>query len=222
MRPEDVPIWAPPVVRDLVARWLKVYGPEYRQHPDHLKILRRLATNLGMKKVWKELNRRQARPAGVEDVENRSVRGEIVPGGTAHEKALALFFCRVYELACHPPTVITAKERDDLTARVFSAVSLCRWIGEKQAADRLEVIARRGGRHLLVAAKHHKDDTGRAYMRELGDLTRKLFGSVSSRTAATTATVALGRPVKSHQVRSANAIRRKKPARRSVTKTLTS
>lgn len=203
MRPQDVPDWVPEVIRDCMAQWLKTYAHEYHQHPNDLEILRRLAIEPKMRDVWNVLKRTPARPDAVEAIENRAVRGEIVPGGTAQEKALALFFCRAYEFACHPRTAITASERDDLTARFSSAAELCGWIGEKQIAEKLHAIARSGGRHLLVAPRHHKDDATRAYILELGDLTRKLFGRVSLRTLATTATVALDRPVKSHQVRSA-------------------
>lgn len=53
-----------------------------------------------------------------------------------------------------------------------------------------------------LVVQHHSDDAvARAYVRMLGDLTKKLFGSVLRNTIATTASIALQREVTEWQVR---------------------
>ena len=53
-----------------------------------------------------------------------------------------------------------------------------------------------------LVVKHHKDDGhGRAYVRVLGGLTRKLFGDSLYRTVATTASVALQQDIDWQQAR---------------------
>jgi hypothetical protein len=72
-----------------------------------------------------------------------------------------------------------------------------------RVADYFEEIARKEGcRDSPLVVKHHSvDGHGRAYVRVLGDHTRKLFGSPLYRTVATTASVALQRDIDWQQVR---------------------
>jgi hypothetical protein len=76
-----------------------------------------------------------------------------------------------------------------------------------RAADYFEETARKEGNidSPLVVKRHSKrhsdDDRGRAYVRVLGDFTRKLFGCPVYRVVATTASVALQQSIDKPQVR---------------------
>jgi hypothetical protein len=198
----DVPDWVPSAVRSHVLNRMDVYRTlgweHYGPNPDptHLEILRRLLTRPRMKKVWKELRRRRA---------------------TADQ--LVGFFMAAYSAAAVPSLVVTENERADIVAEWLSAAGKCRQAGEQMAGERLERLARsmapvgnplRGADNrvraplpgeLLMVVKHTRNDTARAYVRDLSDATRHLFGSALVRTVATTASVALDRTVTEHQVR---------------------
>ena len=53
----------------------------------------------------------------------------------------------------------------------------------------------------FIFSKHEESDAARAYVLELSGLTSELFGEISYKTVATTASVALQRPITQRQVR---------------------
>jgi hypothetical protein len=192
--PEGVPLWMPTSVRSDVVAWLK--NPNYREHPNDLAILLRLATDLRMQKVWRVL---EGKP----------------PAKLRH------FFVIAYTAAVHPRTVITAKYLDGEAAKAFAAADINRWTGHQAAAADADKLARAmwersrklgadqpvalspsGWRppSLVVLKEHKEDERARGYVLELSDATRMLFGNVNLRTVATTASVALQRRITARHV----------------------
>jgi hypothetical protein len=173
-REVDLPAWLPPPVRNPVLLVEKLF-PE--NLVDDLAILRRLATDQRMIYVWRELARRKAT-----------------------NEALVEFFDCAFGRARFPYFVTTLKDR---IAPWSSAAELCRrsnkyLIANPElaaalvlVADYFEGVARENMDSPLVVKRHSADGPGRAYVRVLGALTRKLFGSPLYRTVATTASVAL-------------------------------
>jgi hypothetical protein len=187
----SVPEWLPPPVHSRVLLLEKLLaGVE-----SDLTILHRLATDDRMLYVWRELARRKAT-----------------------DRALVEYFNLAFQRARFPHFVSTPKDRAALAAPWSSAAELCRWSNENQIEARMhpdlsaalvrvahyfEEIARREGRldSPLVVRHHSAHSHGRAYVRILGGLTRKLFGTALHRTVATTASVALQQNIDEGQVR---------------------
>jgi hypothetical protein len=185
-----LPAWLPLPVRShvlLIEKLLNGLEPD-------LAILRRLATDPRMRYVWRELPHREAT-----------------------NKALVEFLDCAFQRARLPYFVTTPKDRAALAAPWASAAELCRWSHEHNAAqmnpelaaalliaaDHFEGEACREGNtdSPLIVKRHSDDDRGRAYVRVLGALTRKLFGSPLFGTVATTASVALQQEINWQQVR---------------------
>jgi hypothetical protein len=194
--PEDVPLWVPPPVRSTVTAWLR--NPGYREHPDDLAVLQRLATDQRMRMVWNVF------------------KGKPPP-------KLKWFFLVAYDAAVHHRTIRTAKWLNEEAARFSTVADVGRpWINKEDAkklnaaalamqersrqlgADQPVAISPSGWRppSLVVVHRHEESDEARAYVLELSNVTRELFhGKVMLNTVATTASVALGITVTARQVR---------------------
>jgi hypothetical protein len=163
--------------------------------PEDLAIMHRLASDARMKYVWHQLQPR-----------------------AKSEKALIEFFDCAWQRARLPHFVETPQDRARLATPYLTAVELCRWTKEHDIAAQMnpdlaaaldivarhfDEVARREGRlDSPPIVKHHgEDDVARAYVRVLGHLTRKLFGSTLLRTVARTASVALDQDIDQQQVR---------------------
>jgi hypothetical protein len=186
----EIPDWVPAAVRSYMLQTEQLFAGM----PD-LAIMHRLATDSRMRNVWRLLEKR-----------------------AASDGALVEFFACAFQRTRLPYFVTTPKDRAALAAPWSSAARLCRWTKEHDiaaqmnpalaaAADMLarhfDEFARKEGRldSPMVVGHHGKDDSARAYVRVLGDTTKRLFGGVLFGTVATTATVALQRPVRWQQVR---------------------
>jgi hypothetical protein len=197
----ELPDWLPPPVRSHVLLVEKLYsgGLKSEKLPDGLKsdlaFLHRLATDPKMYHVWRELAHRKAT-----------------------DKSLVEFFDCAFQPARFPFFVTTPKDRAAQAAPWASAAELCRWSHKHGiaaqmnpelaaafllVADHFEGEARRKGNtdSPLVVKRHRGDGHHRAYVRVLGNLTRRLFGNSLYRTVATTASVALQQDIDWQQVR---------------------
>lgn len=188
--PETMPDWLPIAVRShlLIIEKLKL-----AVLPDAIAMQHRLATDSRMHYVWRELERQGA-----------------------SDKALVEFFeCAFNHL---PRIVTTPKDRAAFAASWSKAAELCRWTKQHDFAARMnpdlaaaldrvarhfDEVARKEGRldSPLVVKHHSKNDQVRAYVRLLGNTTKRLFGSTLFRTVATTASVALDQGISWQQVR---------------------
>jgi hypothetical protein len=181
--------------------WLEKYEREYREHPQDLAVLRRLATDPRMEWVWRELVEGE-RPA-------KFMR--LLPN------SLKSFFFIAYDAACHPRHITTVKQ--------LKAVKRCSASDErrKQVADSIVAQAtraartrRRGDRFLapplklkpegwrpptLVVWRHEDSNSVRAYVLELSGIARELFGNISYGTIARVASVALDEQATERQVK---------------------
>jgi hypothetical protein len=170
----------------------KVLRPAFGED---LAIMHRLASDARMKYVWRQLQPR-----------------------AKSDKALIEFFDCAWQCARIPHFGTTPKDRAALAAPWSSAAELCRWTKKHDIAARMdpnlaaaldlvashfdEVTRKESRLDSPLIVKHHgKDDVARAYVRVLGYLTRKLFGSTLVRTVATTASVALDQEIGWRQVR---------------------
>jgi hypothetical protein len=183
-----LPAWLPPPVRSRVLWFEKLLRPL----KSDLAILHRLATDSRMRPVWRELARHKAT-----------------------DKALVEFFDCAFQRARFSYFVSTRKDRAALAAAWTRTAKSCRqssfierWNPElssalDRAAEYFEELAREEGNtdSPLVVKRHSVDGRGRAYVRVLGDHTRKLFSSPLYRTVATTASVALQQEIGPQQVR---------------------
>jgi hypothetical protein len=186
----EVPDWVPAAVRSYMLLTEQVLAGM----PD-LAIMHRLASDSRMRYVWRLLEKR-----------------------AASDGPLVEFFCCAFQRARLPYFVTTPKDRAALAAPWSSAAELCRWTKDHDiaaqmnpdlvaAADMLahhfDAVAQKERRldSPLVVGRYGKDDAARAYVRLLGDTTKRLFGDTLLRTVATTATVALQRPVRWQRVR---------------------
>jgi hypothetical protein len=184
----QLPTWLPPPVRSHVLLVEKLFaGLE-----TDLAILRRLSTDSRMRYVWRVLVHREAT-----------------------DRALVEFFDCAFQRARFPHFVTTPKDRAALAAAWTRTAKACRqssFIEQYNpklsaalvlAADYFEEIARREGNtdSPLVVKRHRGDGHHRAYVRVLGNLTRRLFGNSLYRTVATTASVALQQDIDWQQVR---------------------
>jgi hypothetical protein len=184
------PDWLPAAVRSYVLQ----AGELFAEIPRELAILHRVATDPRMRLVWREL-----RPRAKSD------------------KALVEFFDCAWQLARFPNFVTTPKDRAALAAPWSAAAELCRGrkcsLAAKMNPDLMTALqivacdfdemARRQGclDSPMVVRRHGQNDHVRAYVRVLGNLTEKLFGSVLLRTVARTAAVALQERIDWPQVR---------------------
>lgn len=183
----ELPDWLPAVVRSHVLEQVALltdYVP-----PADLAILQRLATEPKMRRVWRQLEQ-----------------------GAASEKVLVEFLGRAWQCALLTPPLQTAKDRVALATQWHKEAELLRLTNPDLAQSFVpvslyfgQVLREKGHSNLPLLVKRHNrkrgDDQARAYVRALGHLTRKLFGSVLTRTVATTATVALQRSITERQVR---------------------
>jgi hypothetical protein len=192
-KPHDtLPTWLPPPVRSHVAQLEKLLAG-----PESLAILRRLSSDPRMIHVWRYLTTRQE----------------------ATDKVLIEFFDCAFWRAVFPDSVTTAEDRAARAAPWFSVAASLRGLNNFLIATRLypelapvpvfvaewlEGMARLAGNtESPLVVKHHSggDESGRAYVLVLGNLTRKLFGSPLRGTVARTSSVALQKEIDGQQVR---------------------
>jgi hypothetical protein len=214
-RQVNVPTWVPAKIREYV-RWIECLSLQPMQADDEkvrrLSAVQRLAIAPAMRHVWKELERRKASDealwlffssasdaaSNAPQVFTKKDRAELV---------------RIQ----HNAALLCAMQYEQVTAKVERRQPFLSQPGaraqqreERQLAAALELVAKyfsasavklsRAQSPLFV--KHRtKDDEARAYVRVVGDETKKLFGSTLFRTVATVATIALQRPVDWRQVR---------------------
>ena len=100
--------------------WLT--NPQYRDYPDDLAILMRLATDQRMQTVWNEL-------------------GNSPPLGKTSPSKLNRFFFVAYDAAVHRRRIVTAKQLDAEAVRVSTSADDVRWI-DQPAAKQLDEVAR--------------------------------------------------------------------------------
>jgi hypothetical protein len=186
--------WLPATVRGYMLQVEELFRPVLSGKRvtilnEHLAIMHRLASDARMKHVWRQLQPR-----------------------AKSDKALIEFFDCAWQRARFPHFVETPQDRARLAAPYSKAVELCRWTKEHDIAAQMnpdltgaldivarhfdEVARRKSSLDSPLIVKHHgEEDVARAYVRVLGHLTRRLFGSTLVRTVATTASVALGRDI---------------------------
>jgi hypothetical protein len=183
--------------------------------PKEFQVVQQLAIAPEMRRVWHQLSLYKARPEGLKACGADSEGDEKV----LWDRAVARFFlCAIPARSPDLRSVQTPKDRATSAAPWASAAELCRRANEDfptspdlatalvRVANYFDHVARQEARvdSPLVVQRHNKkrsDDQARAYVRVLGHLTRDLFGSVLTRTVATTATVALERSITERQVR---------------------
>jgi hypothetical protein len=203
----DLPTWLPPparihalLIESLFAGMENLPAVDGDQPIKHdLEVLRRLASDPRMQRVWHELQQH-----------------------TKSDKDLGAFFAIAWQQArCIAQPVVTLEERTALAAPFWQAAKLCRLMQSEPTGaeidlelDRVEALDMAAGLleerarwwegnpdSPLIVGYHTEDAVARGYVRVLGDLTRRLFGSTLRRTVATTASVALNREIDAQQVR---------------------
>jgi hypothetical protein len=204
MRP---PLWLPAVVRRMLEGngleekgWLERYEREYREHPQDLAVLRRLATDPRMEWVWREFVEGE-RPANFK---------RLLPD------SLKRFFFIAYDAACHTRHVTTVKQlkvtkrstsdqhrkqiADSIVAQATQAARTRRR-GDKFVTPPLKLRPKGWRPPTLVVWRQEDSNPVRAYVLEVSGLARELFGNISYRTIATVASVALQQQVTERQVK---------------------
>jgi hypothetical protein len=183
----EPPEWLPAAVRKHVLEQVRLLSGYLL--PDDFAAMRRLATEPRMRYVWQVLDRRGA-----------------------SDQELVEFFNRAWQCALLTPPLQTPQDRVALAKHWDKEAELLRLTNPDLAQSFVPVsvyfsqVLREKGRSnspLLVKRHNRKrgNDQARAYVRALSNLTRKLFGKVLTRTVATTATIALRRPITERQVR---------------------
>jgi hypothetical protein len=179
------PIYIPPWVPLPIRRQVKDLSTD-DEHARAFVIAQRLAAAPAMRYVWRELKD----------------RGDDV--------ALSQFFIIACDCATRTLPPFYTRTECALSATVWSGgAALCRSEQESMAAknslelaaalervaQHFETVARRWDRidERRLIGKRSRDDDARAYVRVLGDVTEKLFGTTLYRSVATVATIALGR-----------------------------
>jgi hypothetical protein len=202
MDTEDAPVWVPPAVRSMA-----------KVMPVGADIAHRLLTDGRMKTVWRELKRT---PVASEEIPS-VLSGPAFPprlqvanlnsferlktwdipdqGISLQEQACAAFFAyAVIELSSQR-AIGTQAQFDVLAKKWLDAANLCRSIGEKTAAERIEDQVRlrplRSPYILGRSSKGRGDDKTRTQVRALAAAAHRIFGSFLYGTVATIATVAL-------------------------------
>jgi hypothetical protein len=185
-----LPDWLPLPVQERVLYWLKELGTEGPGRgvalPEDLDILRRLATKLEMRPVWKRL-----------------------PRHAKSESALVDFLDCAWRTAMRTPPLLTAEERFTLAQLWSKEQELLRLtnpelaqycVRERFYFDQIE--RDRGNTSSPLMVKYHSyNPIGRAYVRVVGQKVRELFGSSLFGTVAITASVALNQEIQWQQVR---------------------
>jgi hypothetical protein len=186
--PLDIPKWVPDAARRCFL-WFEQLRPPLPQ----LEVVRRLATMPKMDRVWKYLERR----ASASDVQ------------------LYKFTYAACTLAFAPFPLFTAEDRERFPEQCDGVVSFLRLhhtaAKNPELAAALELVAnhfaavaeecRRWDLSPLTVKNCTENDVAKAYVRLLGNETRRLFGSTLYGILATTAAVALDHDVSDRQVR---------------------
>lgn len=214
-RQVDMPSWVPPEVRSYV-RWIEGQSLPPMVADDktvrQLGAVQRLAIAPKMQHVWKELKRYPAPDEPLRQFLTCACDAASDPPKlrTEKERAEAVTMLRTTAVVC-------ALEHGQMIAEAEKAQPFLSQPGERakqrdrhQLAAALALVAK----HFDTAAentlklqsplfiKHRiRDEEARAFVRLLGDETKRLFGNTLYRTVATVATIALQRPLDWRQVR---------------------
>jgi hypothetical protein len=192
------PAWLPATVAEAARRFLTV-----PQSASNQAMIRRLATDPRMERVWQELNRR-----------NLSTGGRLYPAPrwlppeweALREEFQNRFFATLFNAAARryfwSPTITRAK-LEEKCRPYLEAAAANRKAGREDLAVECERRARLLSEGKVVVDRAAGNLRLRGYLANLAADTEKLFGTRLYRTVATIASVVFDQPVTAKMVRSA-------------------